>query len=51
MDNSAVQSQGSISSFGANNQTVDTHGGAGSTNGPPEFVNHGKSLSCFFDDL
>ncbi|TXG69335.1 hypothetical protein EZV62_004270 [Acer yangbiense] len=45
MDNSAVQSQGSISSIGANNLTLDTHGGAGSANGPSEFVNHGN-FSC-----
>ncbi|KAK0597237.1 hypothetical protein LWI29_023241 [Acer saccharum] len=44
MDNSAVQSQGSISSIGANNLTLDTHGGAGSANGPSEFVNHGLLL-------
>ncbi|KAK4838927.1 hypothetical protein QYF36_017626 [Acer negundo] len=44
MDNSAVQSQGSISSIGANNLTLDTHGGAGSASGPSEFVNHGLLL-------
>ncbi|KAH7565046.1 hypothetical protein JRO89_XS09G0119300 [Xanthoceras sorbifolium] len=44
MDNSAVQSQGSISSIGANNLTLDT-GGAGSASGPSEFVNHGN-FSC-----
>ncbi|OMO54340.1 hypothetical protein CCACVL1_27883, partial [Corchorus capsularis] len=46
MDNSAVQSQGSISSISTSNQTLDPHGTAGSANAPTEFVNHGK-----FSDL
>ncbi|KAM2957952.1 hypothetical protein FF2_024870 [Malus domestica] len=41
MDNSAVQSQGSISSI-STNQTLDPHGGSGSNSTPSEFVNHGK---------
>ncbi|GAV87058.1 LOW QUALITY PROTEIN: DUF4050 domain-containing protein, partial [Cephalotus follicularis] len=44
MDNSAVQSQGSISSISTTNQTPDMHSGAGSANSPCEFVNHGKLL-------
>ncbi|CAK7356917.1 unnamed protein product [Dovyalis caffra] len=42
MDNSAVQSQGSISSISMANQTLDPHGGSGSANNLSEFVNHGK---------
>ncbi|KAG4199069.1 hypothetical protein ERO13_A05G126000v2 [Gossypium hirsutum] len=41
MDNSAVQSQGSISSISTSNQTLDPNGNAASANGPSEFVNHG----------
>ncbi|TQD70981.1 hypothetical protein C1H46_043485 [Malus baccata] len=41
MDNSAVQSKGSILSI-STNQTLDLHGGSGSSNTPAEFVNHGK---------
>ncbi|XP_039005913.1 uncharacterized protein LOC120133391 isoform X1 [Hibiscus syriacus] len=44
MDNSAVQSQGSISSISASNQTLDPNGSAASANGPSEFVNHGLLL-------
>ncbi|KAJ4718389.1 DUF4050 family protein [Melia azedarach] len=44
MDNSAAQSQGSISSISTNNQILDTHGGAGNANAPSEFVNHGLLL-------
>ncbi|KAK8551198.1 hypothetical protein V6N12_039853 [Hibiscus sabdariffa] len=44
MDNSAVQSQGSISSISASNQALDPNGGAASANGPSEFVNHGLLL-------
>ncbi|KAK8584773.1 hypothetical protein V6N13_138721 [Hibiscus sabdariffa] len=44
MDNSAMQSQGSISSISANNQTLDPNGSAASANGPSEFVNHGLLL-------
>lgn len=43
MDNSAVQSQGSISSI-STNQTLDPHGGSGSNSAPSEFVNHGLLL-------
>ncbi|XP_068303260.1 uncharacterized protein [Pyrus communis] len=43
MDNSAVQSQGSISSI-STNQTLDPHGGSGSNSTPSEFVNHGLLL-------
>ncbi|PNX93104.1 hypothetical protein L195_g016253, partial [Trifolium pratense] len=42
MDNSIVQSQGSISSTSLNNQAVAPHGS--SSNNPPEFVNHGLIL-------
>ncbi|KAK3043727.1 hypothetical protein RJ639_001923 [Escallonia herrerae] len=42
MDNSAVQSQRSVSSISASNQTVDPHSSAGSN--PPEFVNSGKFI-------
>ncbi|KAL1081999.1 hypothetical protein E1A91_D09G101600v1 [Gossypium mustelinum] len=41
MDNSAVQSQGSISSISVSNQSLDPHGNA---NSPSEFVNHGLLL-------
>jgi len=44
MDNSAVQSQGSISSISTTNQILDPHGIAGSANAPSEFVNHGLLL-------
>ncbi|GAY54578.1 hypothetical protein CUMW_157780 [Citrus unshiu] len=37
MDNSAVQSQGSISSLGTNNLIPDTNGGSGSASAPSEF--------------
>ncbi|PON90106.1 hypothetical protein TorRG33x02_141380, partial [Trema orientale] len=43
MDNSAVQSQGSISSISTINQTLDPNGAALSAN-PNEFVNHGLLL-------
>ncbi|XP_004506942.1 uncharacterized protein [Cicer arietinum] len=42
MDNSAVQSQGSISSTSLTNQAVAPHGS--SSNNPTEFVNHGLIL-------
>ncbi|KAK9232246.1 hypothetical protein WN943_022491 [Citrus x changshan-huyou] len=38
MDNSAVQSQGSISSLGTNNLIPDTNGGSGSASAPSEFT-------------
>ncbi|XP_010250116.1 PREDICTED: uncharacterized protein LOC104592441 isoform X2 [Nelumbo nucifera] len=44
MDNSAVQSQRSISSISTLNQAFDPHGGVGSTSNPPEFINHGFLL-------
>ncbi|XP_008351813.3 uncharacterized protein [Malus domestica] len=43
MDNSAVQSKGSILSI-STNQTLDLHGGSGSSSTPAEFVNHGLLL-------
>ncbi|XP_030488528.2 uncharacterized protein LOC115705348 isoform X1 [Cannabis sativa] len=43
MDNSAVQSQGSISSISTNNQALDPNGVALNAN-PNEFVNHGLLL-------
>ncbi|KAI4329334.1 hypothetical protein L6164_021609 [Bauhinia variegata] len=44
MDNSAVQSQGSISSTSVTNQAPDPHAGSSKTNNPSEFVNHGLIL-------
>ncbi|XP_018851712.1 uncharacterized protein LOC109013904 isoform X3 [Juglans regia] len=44
MDNSTIQSQGSISSISTTNQVLDLHGVAGSANTPSEFVNHGLLL-------
>ncbi|XP_021627210.1 uncharacterized protein LOC110625848 isoform X4 [Manihot esculenta] len=44
MDNSAVQSQGSMSSISTINQIHDLHGGSSSTTAPSEFVNHGLLL-------
>ncbi|PKU62364.1 hypothetical protein MA16_Dca021946 [Dendrobium catenatum] len=41
MENSGVQSQRSISSISTSTQTLDSHGGTGSTSNPSEFVNHG----------
>ncbi|XP_048336599.1 uncharacterized protein LOC107408005 isoform X4 [Ziziphus jujuba] len=43
IENSAVMSQGSISSISTSNQTVDPNNGAGA-NTPSEFVNHGLLL-------
>ncbi|KAK9149637.1 hypothetical protein Scep_008394 [Stephania cephalantha] len=37
MDNSAIQSQRSVSSISISNQVHDPHNGAGSTSSPPEF--------------
>ncbi|KAM7459491.1 hypothetical protein LguiA_036485 [Lonicera macranthoides] len=42
MDNSAVQSQRSVSSISTSNQPLDTQCGASSN--PPEFINHGLLL-------
>ncbi|KAL0924254.1 hypothetical protein M5K25_005070 [Dendrobium thyrsiflorum] len=44
MENSGVQSQRSISSISTSTQTLDSHGGTGSTSNPSEFVNHGFLL-------
>ncbi|KAL4388758.1 hypothetical protein GQ457_09G008080 [Hibiscus cannabinus] len=44
MDNSAVQSQGSISSIGTSNRTLDSHGSVAAANAPTEFLNHGLIL-------
>ncbi|KAI3955467.1 hypothetical protein MKW92_007169, partial [Papaver armeniacum] len=44
MDNSAIQSQRSVSSISTSNQTLDSQSGACSTSNPPEFVNHGLLL-------
>ncbi|XP_002517627.2 uncharacterized protein LOC8282328 isoform X3 [Ricinus communis] len=41
MDNSAVQSQGSMSSISTVNQTLDLHGSSSSGSAPSQFVNHG----------
>ncbi|OAY72044.1 uncharacterized protein LOC109710457 isoform X4 [Ananas comosus] len=43
MENSAVQSQRSISSISISAQIADHHG-AGSSSNPPEYVNHGLIL-------
>ncbi|KAE8696120.1 putative small heat-shock protein [Hibiscus syriacus] len=51
MDNSAVQSQGSISSISTNNQTLDPHGRVAAANAPAEFVNHGKFPSLILPRL
>ncbi|XP_018684778.1 uncharacterized protein LOC103991554 isoform X2 [Musa acuminata AAA Group] len=44
MENSGVQSQKSISSISTLVNTLDHHGGIGSTSNHPEFVNHGLLL-------
>ncbi|XP_074276570.1 uncharacterized protein LOC141600274 isoform X2 [Silene latifolia] len=44
MDNSAIQSQRSISSMSASNQNLDPNAAGGSTSNPSEFVNHGLLL-------
>ncbi|XP_021736709.1 uncharacterized protein LOC110703246 isoform X1 [Chenopodium quinoa] len=44
MDNSAMQSQGSLSSINASFQAPDTPAGVSSSNPPSEFVNHGLHL-------
>ncbi|KAF8400637.1 hypothetical protein HHK36_013936 [Tetracentron sinense] len=44
MDNSAVQSQRSVSSISTSNQTFDPHSATGGTSNPSEFVNHGLLL-------
>ncbi|KNA19325.1 hypothetical protein SOVF_062580 isoform C [Spinacia oleracea] len=44
MDNSAMQSQGSLSSITASFQAPDTPAGISSSNPPSEFVNHGLHL-------
>ncbi|KAH7574129.1 hypothetical protein JRO89_XS03G0255600 [Xanthoceras sorbifolium] len=42
MDNSAIQSQRSLSSISMSNQPLDPFSSAGSTSNPAEFVNHGN---------
>ncbi|CAI0415076.1 unnamed protein product [Linum tenue] len=42
MDNSAIQSQRSMSSISTLNQPLDPCSNAGSSSNPSEFVNHGK---------
>ncbi|XP_052209323.1 uncharacterized protein LOC127812838 [Diospyros lotus] len=44
MDNSAVQSQRSVSSMSTSNPPLDPHNSVGSTSNPTEFVNHGLLL-------
>ncbi|GAV80760.1 DUF4050 domain-containing protein [Cephalotus follicularis] len=44
IDNSAFQSQRSISSISTLNQPLDPHNSAGSTSNPSEFINHGLLL-------
>ncbi|CAI0444361.1 unnamed protein product [Linum tenue] len=41
IDNSALQSQRSMSSISTLNQPLDPCSNAGSSSNPPEFVNHG----------
>ncbi|KAJ6924754.1 hypothetical protein NC652_017892 [Populus alba x Populus x berolinensis] len=45
MENSAVHSQGSLSSISTLNQPLDPCCNAGSTSNPPEFINRGKFKS------
>lgn len=51
MDNSAVQSQRSVSSISTSIPPLDPYGNIGSTSNPSEFVNHGKfkliNFSCY----
>lgn len=44
MENSAIQSQRSISSISTSNQTFHQHSGSGSSSSHIEFVNHGLLL-------
>ncbi|KAH7524655.1 hypothetical protein FEM48_Zijuj06G0142600 [Ziziphus jujuba var. spinosa] len=44
MDNSALQSQRSISLISTSNQALDPQSTSTSTLNPPEFVNHGKFM-------
>ncbi|XP_059637958.1 uncharacterized protein LOC132279910 isoform X2 [Cornus florida] len=44
MDNSAFQSQRSISSIGISNQSLSNSSGTGSTSNHSEFINHGLLL-------
>ncbi|XP_058201816.1 uncharacterized protein LOC131316461 isoform X1 [Rhododendron vialii] len=44
MDNSAVQSQRSVSSMSTSNLPLDPYSNVGSTSNPTEFVNHGLLL-------
>ncbi|GMH12452.1 hypothetical protein Nepgr_014293 [Nepenthes gracilis] len=44
MENSAVQSQRSVSSISTSKLNVDLHSSSGSTSNPSEFVNHGVLL-------
>lgn len=41
MENSAPQSQRSLSSISTSNPSFDPTSGPGSSSAPPEFVNHG----------
>lgn len=49
MENSAVMSQGSISSISTSNQTIDPNNGAGGATTTSEFVNHGKYSLLYLD--
>lgn len=51
MDNSAVQSQGSISSTSLSNQAAVPQGGSSNNGNPPEFVNHGMVFLIAFIEL
>ncbi|PPD87761.1 hypothetical protein GOBAR_DD15305 [Gossypium barbadense] len=58
MDNSAVQSQGSISSISTSNQTLDLHGSVATANAPAEFAVYAPShnhnctlLQAFFSGI
>ncbi|GMP94544.1 hypothetical protein CsSME_00043979 [Camellia sinensis var. sinensis] len=44
MDNSALQSHGSVSTLSTSNPPLDPHNSVGSMSNPTEFVNHGLLL-------
>ncbi|XP_074275921.1 uncharacterized protein LOC141599715 isoform X4 [Silene latifolia] len=44
MDNTTVQSQGSLSSINTSSRALDMHAGVSSSSSPSEFVNHGLNL-------
>ncbi|GMP94545.1 hypothetical protein CsSME_00043979 [Camellia sinensis var. sinensis] len=48
MDNSALQSHGSVSTLSTSNPPLDPHNSVGSMSNPTEFVNHGKFKLIYF---